>query len=549
MQKYVIIGGNVAGTNAAARLRRLNEFAQITIVEKENCMSFASSGLPYYVGGIISSDAKLTRSSPESYLKNLNIDVKMQSEAVNVDRHNKSIEVHDIASGNYYTLKYDKLILATGSSLRWPDIPGLQGKNIFMLKNSEDMAAIAQHINKTNLCRAAVLGGGEIGLVVAENLSKRGIKTCLIGKEKHVLTTFDAEMAQYAKNTMENNGVAVITDTTISACYALGEALRLELSQDRSVIVDMIVVCAQMLPNTGLAKEAGLGIGVTGGILVDDRQQTTDKDIYAVGDVVEVESTHGGKILISRASPATRQGRIAADNICGIGSRYKHTIGVTIVKLFDTCFGSAGLTERQLKWRGIKYEKVYVRALSHEEYYPGADVLNIKLNFEKRTGRICGVQIVGRVGVDKRIDVFATAMYAGLTVDKLAELELAYAPPFSAPRDAVNMAGYVAGNVLSGISKIVHWHDLEKLGEDTVLVDVRTAKQRETGTIEGSVSMPLDLLREQFAKLDKTKKYVVFSQSGHRSYSAERLLRQRGYSVKNLSGGLSLYEVFIRAKK
>lgn len=545
-KKYIIVGGNVAGTSAAARLRRLDEFAEIIVLDKGSSMSFASSGLPYYIGGVISSPDLLTRSSPESFLKNLNITVKTRHEAVSIDRYDKSIRVHDIEPDSYYDQKYDKLILATGAVPHCPDIKAADRPDVFMLKNPEDLTLISRYIEEADVRRAAVIGGGDVGLAVSENLSKRGIKTCVIEKKAHVMPTFDAEMAQFAKITLENNGIALITDTVVNACQPIDEGLRLELSDDRSIIADMVVICAGLKPETRLAAESGLGIGITGGILVDEHQQTTDKDIYAVGDAVEVESTHGGKILISRASPATRQGRIAADSICGAGSRYKHTIGVTIVKLFDACFGAAGLTEQQLKWRGFKYEKVYLRALSYEDYYPGADILSVKLCFDKRAGRIYGVQIVGKTGVDKRIDVFATAMYAGLTVDKLAELELAYAPPFSAPRDVVNMAGYIAGNVLSGLSKVVHWNDLKKKKQDTILIDVRSAKQHESGAINGSINIPLDQLRDRIDELDKEKKYIVFSQSGHRSYNAERLLRQRGYDVKNLSGGFSLYEVFNR---
>ncbi len=545
-KKYIIVGGNVAGTSAAARLRRLDEFAEIIVLDKGSSMSFASSGLPYYIGGVISSPDLLTRSSPESFLKNLNITVKTRHEAVSIDRYDKSIRVHDIEPDSYYDQKYDKLILATGAVPHCPDIKAADRPDVFMLKNPEDLTLISRYIEEADVRRAAVIGGGDVGLAVSENLSKRGIKTCVIEKKAHVMPTFDAEMAQFAKITLENNGIALITDTVVNACQPIDEGLRLELSDGRSIIADMVVICAGLKPETRLAAESGLGIGITGGILVDEHQQTTDKDIYAVGDAVEVESTHGGKILISRASPATRQGRIAADSICGAGSRYKHTIGVTIVKLFDACFGAAGLTEQQLKWRGFKYEKVYLRALSYEDYYPGADILSVKLCFDKRAGRIYGVQIVGKTGVDKRIDVFATAMYAGLTVDKLAELELAYAPPFSAPRDVVNMAGYIAGNVLSGLSKVVHWNDLKKRKKDTILIDVRSAKQRESGDINGSINIPIDQLRDRIDELDKEKKYIVFSQSGHRSYNAERLLRQRGYDVKNLSGGFSLYEVFNR---
>lgn len=543
-KKYVIVGGNVGGCSAAARLRRLDERAQITVLEKGPHISFSSSGLPYYIGGVVSYTHELARSSPENYLNNLAIEAQTLCRAVRIDRYEKTVEVCELQTGKTYKQKYDKLILATGCEPK--KIAGPDGaKGVFTLKNMEDMVAIAAYIDEASVRRVAVIGGGDVGLAVAENVSRRGIKTCVIEKRAHALPVFDPDMAQFVKISLENNGVALIKGAQVNEFHTVEEGLRIELPGDRFIIADMIVICAGLEPEVFLAQEAGLGIGVTGGIIVDERQQTTDKDIYAVGDAVEVESPYGGKILISRASPATRQGRIAADNICGISSRYKHTLGVSIVKLFDTCFGAVGLNERQLGEREIKYEKVYLRALSHESYYPGSDVLVIKLMFDRRSGRIYGVQIVGKTGVDKRIDVFSAAMSAGLSADKLSELELAYAPPFGVARDAVNIAGYVAANVIGGLSEVVHWHELAGL-DDAVLVDVRPLAQREAGTIAGSLHLPLDELRGRLGELPEHQLLVVFSQSGHRSYTAERMLRQYGYSVKNLSGGYSLYEAFSR---
>lgn len=543
-KQYVIVGGNVGGCSAAARLRRLDERAHITILEKGLHISFSSSGLPYYIGGIVGFSHELTRSSPENYMKNLAIEARTLCHVLRIDRYEKTVKVRNLQTGKVYKQKYDKLILATGCEPKI--ITGTDGaKGVFTLKNMDDMASITAYIEEASVRRVAIIGGGDVGLAVAENISRRGIKTCVIEKRAHALPVFDPDMAQFVKITLENNGVALLRNAEVNEFHAVEEGLRIELPGGRFIIADMIVICAGLKPEVFLAQEAGLGIGVTGGIIVDEHQQTTDKDIYAVGDAVEVQSPYGGKILISRASPATRQGRIAADNICGIGSRYKHTIGVSIVKLFDTCFGAVGLTERQLGEREIKYEKAYLRALSHESYYPGSDVLIIKLMFDKRGGRIYGVQIVGKTGVDKRIDVISAAMSAGLTADKLAELELAYAPPFSVARDAVNMAGYVAANMISGLSEVVHWHELKALG-NAVLIDVRPMAQRQAGTIAGSLHLPLDELRERLGELPEHKQLVLFSQSGHRSYTAERMLRQYGYNVKNLSGGYSLYEVFSR---
>jgi len=543
---YVVIGGNVGGASAAARLRRLDEFAEIVVFEKGPYISFFSSGLPYYIGGVIESQETLARSSPENFYNNLDIHVKTMSCVTAINRYEKCVSVSDLKTGKTYTQKYDKLIIATGADPKRDDnTKDLNG--FFTLKDMDDMAAIFAFIEQNNVRRVAVIGGGDIGLAVAENISRRGIKICIIEKRSHALPSFDADMAQFIKMALENHGVALVKKSTAAAFHEAAEGLRIELADGRFIIADMIVQCAGMQPQIQLAQEAGLGIGVTGGIIVDEHQQTTDKDIYAVGDVVEVESPYGGKILISRASPATRQGRIAADNICGIWSKYKYTLGVTILKLFDMCFGSVGLTERQLKEREIKYEKIYVRALSHEAFFPGTDVLNIKLIFDRRSGRIYGVQIAGRTGVDKRIDVFSTAMRAGLTADKLAELELAYAPPFGAARDAVNLTGYAAANVLSGLSQVIHWHDIKRPG-NAVLLDVRPTSQHEAGTIAGSLHIPLDELRARMDELDKKVPVIVFSQSGHRSYTAERMLRQHDYEVKNLSGGYCLYALFSRVK-
>ena len=544
-KKYVIIGGIAGGISAATRLRRLDENAIITVFERAEHVALPSSSLPYCIGKVINLKDVEGLQSVQEIMSQYAIDVKLKCEVTAINRHDNTVTVHDLNTGESYRYKYDKLILATGTTPNRPDVSGADTQGIYTLRNLRDLNAISAHIDTYKVRRAAVIGGGNIGLEVAENLSRRGIKTCIVERSDHPLQSFDGDMARFARQVLEDNSVALITHTPVVAFHPTEEGIRLELAEERFLFADIVILCAGATPETGLAKNAGLGIGVTGGILVDEHQQTTDKDIYAVGDAVEVESVFGGKILPCTVSFAIRQGRNAADNICGISSKFKQMLGVSVIKIFDTQMASAGLTEKELNIREIRYEKIYVSGLSREPYYPGAKAIVLKLIFEKRTGRILGAQIVGEEGVDKRIDVLATAMRAGLTADKLADIELAYAPSFGAAKDVINMAGFMAADVTGGLSEVAQWHEVKTL-YDAVFLDVRTQKERDAGTIAGSVHIPLSELRGRMNELPKDKEIVAFCRSGHRSYTAERMLKQQGYKAKNLSGGYSLFELFTR---
>ena len=544
-KRYVIIGGIAGGISAAERLRRLNGHAVITVFEKNEHVAFASSALPYCLGGLVSAKDIAGLSSQQETVKRHNIDIRCQCEVTAIDRYAKAVTVHDLSTDQTYREEYDKLIIATGTKPVRTDIRGLDTAGIFTLKGMRDLSAVSAHIEAVAAKRAAVVGGGNVGLEIAENLSSRGIKTCVVEQTSHALPNFDADMAHFARRALEDNSVALITNAAVQEIESTEEGLRLLLSNSKSIFADIVILCTGVKPEATLAKAAGLGIGVTGGILVDEHMQTTDKDIYAVGDAVELESVFGGKVLLSQAPIAIRQGRIAADNICGIGSRFRQVVAVSLIKIFDTHMASAGLAETEIADKDIRYEKIYVSGTSRESYFPGAKRLYLKLMFEKKTGRLLGAQMVGEEGVDKRIDVLATAIRCGLPADKLSDLELAYAPAFGSVRDVVSLAGYIAADVLGGFSDLVHWHELRTL-KNALLLDVRTSKERDSGTIAGSVHIPLDELKSRMGELPANKPIVVFSRNGKRSYTAERMLKNAGLKAKNLSGGYALFEIFNR---
>ena len=546
MKRYIIVGGIAGGSSAAARLRRLDEKAKITVIEKSAQILSASCSLPYYIGGILESKDHLVYESVQTFSKRLNLDIRVNTEVVNIKRHEKKVELQDTVTLKKAFMKYDKLILATGAVPVLPPIKGIEGKNIFTLRSITDTIAISEYIENNDIRRALVVGGGYIGLETAENLAKRGINTSIVESSNHVLPVFDYDMAQFIEVSLEQNGITVVTDVNLETIKSTGQCVTATLEDGRSLNADIVIVGTGSVPEVALAKKAGLGIGVTGGIIVDEHQQTTDKDIYAVGDAAEADCFYGTKALVSLASPANKQGRIAADNICGIGSKYKKTMCVTILKVFNSVFACAGLSETQLSELDIKYEKVFIRSNSHEPFLPGAEMITIKMMFDKKTGKIFGVQMAGGEGVDKRIDILATAMRAGLTADKLADLELAYAPPFSEAKDAVNMIGCVASNVMAHYSDLAHWHDIHT--DQPFLIDVRSKEEYEAGTIKNAQNIPLEDIRARLNELPKEKEIVVFCKTGQQSYLAERLLKQNGFNIKNLSGGYGLYEIFARKK-
>lgn len=547
MKKIIIVGGAAGGASAAARLRRLDEKAKITLIERSAHISPAHCGLAYCIGGVVDEPEALLSHSPEGFSQRYNVDVRLNSEVTEIDRYGHSVKAKNSETGRGFTLKYDKLILATGACPIVPEIPGIDDPRVFTLHSFKDMSAILALIGSSSIRRAVVLGGGCVGLEAAENLARRGIITGIVEASGHVLPSLDYDMAQFAATELEQHGVSLGLNTSVTALEDAGEeGLRVRLSTGLDVFTDIVIAAAGIRPETTLARKAGLGIGLTGGVIVDERQQTTDKDIYAVGDAAEVEGIFG-RALIPLASPAVRQGRVAADNICGTGARYKSMPGVFAMELFDMQLGSAGLTEAQLKSLDIKYEKVYTRSAAQAQYYPGAAFITLKLMFDKRSGRIYGVQAASNAGVDKRLDVIATAMRAGLTADKLCELELCSAPPFGNAKDAVNMAGYAALSVMQGLSSVAHWHHVPI--SQRLLLDVRTRKEFEAGTLSGAVNIPVDELRTRIAELPKTRRILCFSGTGERGYIAERILKQRGYNVKNLSGGFSLYQIFNQGEK
>ncbi len=547
MKRIVIVGGAAGGAGTAARIRRLDEKVKITLIERAEHFSPAQCGLAYCIGGVVDAPEALLMQTPEVFGQRYNVDVRLRSEVTEIDRYGHSIKAKNAETGRSFTLKYDKLVLATGASPVVPDIPGLMDPRVFQLHSFSDMTAILKAVENNRVRRAIVVGGGCVGLEAAESLVRRGIITGVVEASDHVLPGLDYDMAQLAAMELEQHGISLGLHTAVIALEDAGEeGLRVRLSGGLDAFADIVVIAAGVRPETTLARKAGLGIGITGGIIVDDRQQTTDKDIYAAGDAVEVEGIFG-RVLIPLASPAVRQGRVAADNICGVGSRYKNTLGLFAMELFDMQLGSVGLTEAQLKSFDIKYEKVYTRSIAHAPYYPGAASLTLKLMFDKRSGRIYGAQIAGNAGVDKRLDVLATAMRAGLTADKLCELELCSAPPFGNAKDAVNTAGYTALGVMQGTTDLAHWHHVAVT--QRLLLDVRTQKEYESGTLPGAVNIPVDELRARMAELPKNRRVLCFSGSGERGYIAERILKQRGHNAKNLSGGFGLYQLFNQGEK
>lgn len=544
-RKYLIIGGMAGGISAAARLRRLDANAAITVVERNKNAALAVSALPYCIGGVVSVGDIAGEKALMDMHAQYGIELRLCCEATAIDRYGKTVAVRDMSTGQTDSLEYDKLIIATGTKPERPDVDGADLAGVLTLKDVSGLSAVITHIDALTVRRAAVVGGGAVGLAIAENLSSRGIKTCVIEQSSHALPSFDADMAQFAKRALEDYSVALVTQAPVLRFESAGEGIRLALEGDKSIFADMVILCVGTQPEVSLAKAAGLGIGVTGGLLVDERQQTTDKDIYAVGDAVETDSFFGGKILLNSAPAAIRQGRVAADNICGVSSRFKQQLGVTAVRVFDMQMASAGLTETELADRQIRYEKIFVNGFSREPYFPGAKPLVLKLVFDKKTGRIYGAQAVGEEGADKRVDVLAAAMRAGLTADKLWDLELTYAPFFGTVKDVVTMAGFVASDVMGGLSDVAHWHDVKSSG-DAVLLDVRTCREREAGAIAGSVHIPLDALEDRMGELPQGREIVAYCNRGHRSYTAERMLKNKGYKARNLSGGFALYDIFSR---
>ena len=553
--KVIIIGGVAGGASAAARLRRLDEKAEIIMLERSGYISYANCGLPYYIGGVIREKGALSVQTPESFGGRFRIDVRVRNEAVSIDPKEKSVRVRNLETGEEYTETYDKLLLSPGAKAIRPALPGIEDARIMTLRTVEDTLAIREYLEEKKPKRAVVVGGGFIGLEAAENLMEEGLEVSLIQMEDQVLPPLDYDMACQVHAYLRGKGLDLRLNRTVTGFVPDEGGLRVQMKrtagtaeasgQEESIRADFVLMAAGVLPETGLAREAGLTLGQKGAIVVNEHMQTSDADIYAVGDAVEIRDfITGKKALVALAGPANRQGRIAADNICGLGSVYEGAQGSSIIKLFDMTAASTGINEKQAKALELDYDKVITFSANHATYYPGAENLTIKTLFDRSTGKLLGAQIVGFDGVDKRIDVLACAMRAGMRGEELQDMDLAYAPPYSSAKDPVNMAGYVIGNVMSGLVEQYHWDEADGLLErkDALLLDVRTEGEYQNGHIPGTVNIPLDELRERLSELDRGKKLYVNCQSGLRSYLACRILSQNGFSCKNLAGGYRFYE-------
>lgn len=539
--KVLIIGGVAGGASAAARLRRLDEKAQIIMFERGNYISFANCGLPYYIGGEITQKSSLTLQTPESFNKRFNVDVRVNSEVVKINRDKKTVTVK--SGEKTYDETYDKLILSMGAEPVRPPIPGLDSKKVFTLRNIPDTFKIDEFIENNKVKTAVVVGAGYIGIEMAENLNAKGISVTVVEMTDQVIAPLDYDMACDVHNHLLAKGVDLKLKNALKSVEEIDGSLLVTLSEEK-IVADMMVLAIGVKPESGIAKDAKLTVNPKGAIVVDSSMKTSDNDIYAVGDAIEVinfvtkEKSH-----IPLAGPANKQGRIAADNICNISSSYKETQGSAILKVFDLTVATTGINEKTAKKLGLNYEKSFTYSGSHAGYYPGATNMSIKLIFDKDNGKILGAQLIGFDGVDKRCDVFASAIRAGMTVYDLTELELCYAPPYSSAKDPVNMAGYVAENILTGKVKVFHWSDYPELAlrKDVVLVDVRTELEYQNGHIENTVNIPVDSLRERLGEFEKGKVYYINCQSGLRSYIACRILTGNGFDCYNLSGGYRLY--------
>ena len=543
--RVLIVGGVAGGASAAARLRRLDENATIVMFEKDEHISFANCGLPYHIGGVIPKRASLLLQTPESFRQRFNVDVRVYTEVTGIDRAAKRVSFTNLVTGQHYTEGYDYLVLAPGSVPALPPIPGLSldVEGVFAVRNVGDADEILERVQSGAVRRAVVLGGGFIGAEMAENLHAAGVAVTLLERAAQLLPQLDYEMACDVHRYVKQKGIDLHLNTSVTAVSKHADGLHIE-ADGETLVADMLITATGVRPNSALAQAAGIAANERGGILTDAHMRTSDESIFAVGDAAVVtDFITGAPALIPLAGPANKQGRIAADNICGIPSAYGGTQGSSIVKLFDMAAAATGLREESAKKFGLDYDKVYAWMPGHAGYYPGSKPMSMKVLFEKGAGKILGAQIVGFDGVDKRCDLLAMAIRSGLTAFDLTKLELCYAPPFGSAKDPVNMAGYMMENVLMGKVKSFHWHDVDSLPRDgsVTLLDVRPSAEVANGHIEGFTHIPVDSLRERIRELPTGLPVYVHCHSGLRSYIAARMLMQKGFAVYNLSGGYRLY--------
>lgn len=551
MGKTIIIGGVAGGASAAARLRRLNEEEEIILFEKGEYISFANCGLPYYIGGVIKERDALLIQTPKTMMDRFHIDIRIQSEVVEIRPKNKEVVAKNLVNGTSYIENYDHLVISTGSTPIRPNIEGINSPNIFSLWNIPDTDAIKQFVTQKEVKTATVIGGGFIGIEMAENLSELGIDVSLVEMQNQVMTQLDYDMAQLVHANLVNNGMKLYLENGVKKfVYNQNVNTTSVMLQDGTAIEsDIVILSIGIRPNSKLAESAGITTNQKGGILVDENLRTNIKNVYAIGDVIEViDVISEEKTMIPLAGPANKQGRIVADNIAGIPSIYEGSIGTSVAKVFDMTVSSTGNSEKALQKRGLALHKDYEIAIlspkAHAGYYPEAMPMTLKVMFDKK-GKIYGAQGVGFDGVEKRIDVIATTMKLKGTIYDLGKLELAYAPPFSSAKDPVNMAGFIGENILSGKMQPITVKEIKEQKEATI-VDVRTEVERSLGAIDGSIHIELDKLREKAQELDPKREYIVYCAVGLRGYLATRILEGMGYKVKNLIGGYNMYKAYYR---
>ena len=546
--KVVIVGGVAAGATAAARLRRLDEQAEILIFERSGYISYANCGLPYYIGDVITDPEALTLQTPEQFFARFRVQVRVRHEVTALHPERKTVSVTDLATGRTFEESYDKLILAPGARPTQPRLPGVGLERVFTLRTVEDTFRIKEFIKKHKPQSAVLAGGGFIGLELAENLRELGMEVTIVQRPKQLMNPFDADMAALIHAEMRRHGVQLALGSTVEGFTPTNRGVEVLRKDEPSLQADMVVLAIGVTPDTALAKSAGLALGIKDSILVNDRMETSVPDIYAAGDAVQVRhAVTGQDALISLAGPANKQGRIIADNICGMDSRYTGSQGSSVVKVFSMTAAATGVNEKNARNAGFDPEAVILSPMSHAGYYPGGRLMTMKLVYDKPTLRVLGAQIVGYEGVDKRIDVLATAIHAGMTAPQLKELDLAYAPPYSSAKDPVNMAGFMAEDLDQGLVQQWRAEDEPDLPRDgsVQLVDVRTQAEYAAGHIDGFINLPVDQLREHLEQLDKTKPVYLVCQSGLRSYIASRILKGSGFACSHLTGGYRFYAAVV----
>lgn len=540
-KKIAIIGGVAGGASAAARLRRLDEECEIIVFERGNHISFANCGLPYYIGGSIQERENLLVSTPTDMKEKFNIDVRVKSEVINIDANKKELSINSADRGPYIET-YDYLVLSPGAKAIKPNIPGINSKKIFTLRNMEDTDIIKDFVGSKNLKSAVVIGGGFIGVEMAENLNSIGVEVTLIEAAPHILAPFDDDMVTMAEKELEYNNINLVLNNGVKSFNEKSNSINITLNDNTNLDTDIVILAIGVTPDIAFLKNTDLNFGPKGHIIVNDHMETNLKDVYAVGDAIEVvDFITGKKTAIPLAGPANKQGRIAADNICGINTTYKGTQGTSILKVCDLTCAATGSNERSLQRNNIDYKVIYIYPQSHASYYPGATPITLKLIFNDK-GTVLGAQAIGYEGVDKRIDDIATVIRFKGTITDLTELELSYAPPYSSAKDPVNLAGYYAEDVLTGKSDIILPRDLKNRDKNsTLILDVRTDLEIEGGVIKDSIHIPLQELRDRMNELDKNKEILTYCQIGLRGYIAERALKQNGFKVRNITGGYKQY--------